>query len=96
MIYYPLNRMCVNNHDGLPVAPKLCPVRNAWTQVLKAWSTIYMEGTLTSGNDDWGANRSMEWDHLLTSKTLVLPTLTIRQYLFNMQTICFKNFHDDS
>ena len=55
-----------------------------------------MEGTLTSGNDDWGANRSMEWDHLLTSKTLVLPTLTIRQYLFNMQTICFKNFHDDS
>ena len=55
-----------------------------------------MEGALTSGNDGWGANRSMEWDHLLTSKTLVLPTLTIRQYLFNMQTIRFKNFHEDS
>ena len=66
------------------------------TELNNPWSTIYMEGTLTSGNDDWGVNRSMEWDHLLTSETLVLPTLTIRQYLFNMQTFCFKNFHDDS
>ena len=27
--------------------------------ICRPWSTIYMEGTLTSGNDDWGAKAAL-------------------------------------